>query len=653
MKKILLLAAGVFFGFLFSAGQPAPPAMAGSAQRPPSHALPPYQPGRAEMLGRYRKARYLDSIAPRSIFKASIRPYWAADNNSFWYRNFLKDSAKEYILVDVVHGTRQRLEEMPKDSTLRHTGFTRLEPGRWASFSNDSLSPDRKWVAYIKDGNVFVHPVPGDRNSGSFAFTSDGDTVKPYGHLAWSPDSKYIVGYHVNPIKDSAVYYVLSSVGGTTRGQLRQRPYKQPGDPFTTYEMFLFRVADKKKEKVNTPLLDFFGAPELHWRFHDPRYFTFERVERGHQRFRVIEVDAQTAQTRTVIDETTTSFIYEQRLFTHYLSTTGEMLMTSEKDGWRHIYRMDLLTGDGQRLTEITRGNWVVRGIDSIDEKKREIWFSASGMNPGEDPYYLHYYRIGFDGQHLVSLTPAKGNHLVSFSPDRKYYLDAISEIDIPTVTELHRTADGVKIMELERADASGYLAAGLRLPEPFHAKGRDGVTDIWGIIVRPADFDSTKTYPIIENIYAGPQDAFVPKDFTGRYGEMQSIAQMGFIVVQIDGMGTANRSKAFHDVCWKNLADAGFPDRILWIKALAAKYPYADTTRVGLYGTSAGGQNSLAVCYSMATFTRRLSLPAAVMITGSTSNGGTNSGWAIPWANITTNSQMSPTPGGCAAISC
>lgn len=146
----------------------------------------------------------------------------------------------------------------------------------------------------------------------------------------------------------------------------------------------------------------------------------------------------------------------------------------------------------------------------------------------------------------------------------------------------------------MEHADASLYLAAGFHFPEPFHAKGRDGVTDIWGIIVRPNDYDSTKRYPIIENIYAGPQDAFVPKDFTGRYGEMQSIAQLGFIVVQIDGMGTANRSKAFHDVCWKNIADAGFPDRILWIKAMAARYQYADTARVGLYGTSAGGQNSL-----------------------------------------------------------
>lgn len=161
-------------------------------------------------------------------------------------------------------------------------------------------------------------------------------------------------------------------------------------------------------------------------------------------------------------------------------------------------------------------------------------------------------------------------------------------------MNELRRTADGKLIAVLERADVSGWKATGVPFPVPFSAKGRDGKTDIWGIMCRPTDYDSTKMYPVVENIYAGPQDAFVPKSFMSYYNDMQSLADLGFIVVQIDGMGTANRSKAFHDVCWKNLADAGFPDRILWIRALAEKYPFVDTSRVGLYGTSAGGQNAL-----------------------------------------------------------
>jgi dipeptidyl aminopeptidase/acylaminoacyl peptidase len=552
----------------------------------------PYQPSRAGIMDRYRKAKVLDSLATRTIFRTSVQAHWQGGGKSFWYRNILKDSIQEYLFVDAEKGTKAKVtrafvDSLGRDSARRRPFYDR-DWSRWADYHSDSTSPDKQFVATIKDGNVFIRPTGGGE---PVQYTTDGDEKKPYGELAWSPDSKYVVGYHISPVKDSAVYYVLSSAGGT-RGQLRQHPYKQPGDPFTTYEMYLFPIAGGKAQKVNTPLIDFFGSPQLHWRQKDSRYFTYEKVDRGHQRFRVIEVDAQTAATRTVYDEQTSTFIYESRLYTHYLPETGEMLLTSEKDGWRHIYLLDAVTG--QVKQQVTRGSWIVRDIDSIDVKKREIWFSASGMNPEEDPYYIHYYRIGFDGRRLVSLTPSRANHIVSFSPDKKYYIDAASEINVPTSIALHRTADAKKIMDLETADASAYLATGMRFPEPFHAKGRDGVTDIWGVVCRPADFDPAKKYPVVENIYAGPQASFVPKDFTSRYGEMQSIAQLGFIVVQIDGMGTANRSKAFHDVCWKNLADAGFPDRILWIKALAAKYPYVDTSRVGLYGTSAGGQNSL-----------------------------------------------------------
>ena len=240
----------------------------------------PYEPTRSEIMDRYRRAHYLDSIATRSIFKATVRPHWSADYSSFWYRNILKDSAKEYIFVDMAHGTRKKLDAEPADTIYRNAPFRRYTGRRWASFSTDSLSPDKKWVAFVRDGNVFVREATASREE-AFPFTRDGDAGKSYGDLAWSPDSKYLVGYHIDPVKDSSVYYVLSSVSGTTRGQLRSRPYKQPGDPFTTYEMFIFRLEGRKTTKVNTPLVDFFGAPELHWRNHDSRYFLFERVERG------------------------------------------------------------------------------------------------------------------------------------------------------------------------------------------------------------------------------------------------------------------------------------------------------------------------------------------------------------------------------------
>jgi dipeptidyl aminopeptidase/acylaminoacyl peptidase len=214
-------------------------------------------------------------------------------------------------------------------------------------------------------------------------------------------------------------------------------------------------------------------------------------------------------------------------------------------------------------------------------------------MNPKQDPYFVHYYRINLDGTGLTAFTEADGNHVARFSPDRQFYVDTWSRVDMPSVSTLRSTSDQKVMQELERGEATDLLRAGWHAPEVFVAKGRDGKTDIWGVIIRPSNFDPARKYPVIENIYAGPQDSFVPKNFSA-FSAMGALAELGFIVVQIDGMGTSNRSKAFHDVAWKNLGDAGFPDRILWHKAVAAKYPYYDITRVGIYGTSAGGQNAL-----------------------------------------------------------
>jgi dipeptidyl aminopeptidase/acylaminoacyl peptidase len=231
--------------------------------------------------------------------------------------------------------------------------------------------------------------------------------------------------------------------------------------------------------------------------------------------------------------------------------------------------------------------------VDFVDETNRQIWFRAGGILPKQDPYYIHYCRVNFDGTGLVVLTEGDGTHQAEFSPDRKYFVDTWSRVDQPPVTELRRSNDGRLICELEHADIHQLVKTGWRAPEPFVAKGRDGATDIYGVIFRPTNFDPKKKYPVVENIYAGPQDSFTPKAFKPFY-DHQEIAELGFIVVQMDGMGTANRSKQFQDVCWKNLADAGFPDRILWIKAAAARHPEMDLSRIGIYGGSAGGQSAM-----------------------------------------------------------
>jgi dipeptidyl-peptidase-4 len=263
----------------------------------------------------------------------------------------------------------------------------------------------------------------------------------------------------------------------------------------------------------------------------------------------------------------------------------------SERDGWNHLYVFDSKTGDLKR--QLTKGNWLVRAIDRLDEETGQIWFRALGIYADQDPYHVHYARVNLDGTGLVKLTEGDGNHTIRYSPDRRFLIDSYSRVDLAPVTELRKVEDGKLVAEVERGDDSALRSEGWAVPERFVSKARDGKTDIHGVIFRPTNLDSSKKYPVIEQIYAGPQGAFVPKTFLPMH-RTQALAELGFIVVQIDGMGTNWRSKAFHDVCSKNLGDAGFPDRILWMKAAAAKYPYLDLERVGLYGGSAGGQNAL-----------------------------------------------------------
>ena len=263
----------------------------------------------------------------------------------------------------------------------------------------------------------------------------------------------------------------------------------------------------------------------------------------------------------------------------------------SEADGWNHLYLYDAKTGELKN--RITRGPWVVREVDRVDEQARQVWFRAGGIRPGENPYYVDYCRVNFDGSGLTVLTDGDGDHTVEFAPDRRTFFDTWSRVNQPPVTVLRSAADGRLLCELSRGDWSELLRTGWSAPEPFCARGRDGTTDIWGVLFRPMNFDVGRKYPVVEDIYAGPQSSYAPRAFQPFYAA-QKLAELGFVVVQIDGMGTSDRSKSFHDVCWQNLQDAGLPDRIPWMQAAARKYPYMDLTRVGIYGGSAGGQNAL-----------------------------------------------------------
>ncbi len=456
---------------------------------------------------------------------------------------------------------------------------------------SSGTSPDGHWAALLKDHNVVLTNA---ETSNAITLTKDGTATNGYsGTFYWSPDSKKLVAMRTLKGDDRKVYLIESSPKDQLQPKLDSYEYLKPGDRVAITKPHLFDVEKACEIPIDDAL---FQNP---WSLEDVRWapdssrFTFVYNQRGHQVLRIVAVDSATGKAKPIVDEQSQTFIaYSGKYFCEYLDAPeAEIIWMSERDGWNHLYLYDAVSG--RVKNQITKGPWVVRGVEHVDREKRQIWFRAGGIREGQDPYYVHYCRVNFDGSGLVILTERDGTHTVQYSPDRRFAIDACSRVDSAPVNELRCAEDGKLVCILEESDTHELKAANWRPPEQFVAKGRDGVTDIYGILHWPKDFDPQKRYPVIESIYAGPQDSFVPTSFRVSYGS-ERLCSRGFIVVQIDGMGTSNRSKKFHDVCWKNLGDSGFPDRILWMKAAAAKYPCMDLSRVGIYGTSAGGQSAL-----------------------------------------------------------
>lgn len=452
-------------------------------------------------------------------------------------------------------------------------------------------SPDNKWVAFIRENNVYVRSAKNEKEQ--YQLTYDGSPGEYYAStLSWSPNSKFVATTKVRPAKDHPVYLIESSPVDQLQPKLHTRNYLKPGDALQQRQPFILSIESKKAYGANpVSIAEQYAITNPVWR-RDSRSVSFEYNQRGHQQYKVMELDVN-GNTRDLVNETSATFIdYSGKKYRYDLQDGKEMIWASERDGWNHLYLYD---GNGQLRNQITKGEWVVRRVVKVDEEKRTIYFEASGRQAGIDPYYIQYYRINFDGTGLTELTHENGNHTAYFSPDYTSFVDVYSRIDAPPVTVLKNAADGSVIMELEKADITALLKTGWKLPEVFVSKARDGKTDIWGMIIRPSNFDPSKKYPVIEYIYAGPHSFFVPKSFvTDSRGSLHELAELGFIVVQCDGMGTNGRSKSFLDVCWKNLKDGGFPDRILFMQAAAKKYPYMNLDKVGIFGNSAGGQSSM-----------------------------------------------------------
>lgn len=545
------------------------------------------------------------------VYSPAIHPEWIDSSHYFWYKNHEKEG-DFYYLVNAESGKKQRAADKKglaaffskKQKKLAESLLKEEEkrPDRWRRREEAPVpvvSPDKKWEAYVKDNNLYLSPVRDekekDKPKEEIALTMDGTANLRYDgwSIIWSPDSRKLATVKVRDVQERRIPLIESSPSSQKQPILQWRNYAKPGDVLPVYLPVLFDVEARKQMALNvTPYENQFYLNLTGWR-EDSRAFTFEFNQRGHQRYVIGEVSAADGSIRHLVDEQTKTFIYYYNNYRYDLDDGKELLWISERDGWRHLYLID--GTNGQVKQQVTKGEWVVRQVDYVDETNRVVYFTASGFNKGEDPYNLHYCRINLDGTGFTDMTPENGNHRVTFSADRSYFTDVYSRPDLPPVSQLKRTSDASVVAGLQRCDVSALQAESWQMPEVFCAKGRDGQTDIWGNIYRPMHFDASKSYPVVEFIYAGPHDSHVDKDFKPAHHLVSKLVELGFIVVSIDGMGTSNRSKAFHDVCWKNLKDAGFPDRIAWMKAAGAKYKYMDLNRVGIYGWSAGGQNAMA----------------------------------------------------------
>lgn len=486
------------------------------------------------------------------------------------------DAAELEVVID-----GKRILNIPEKESRRR--------GRGRSRGGSPNSPSGEWRAVVSEGKLVIRASEGTEE---LLGEASGKAYFDDRRFYWSPDSKYLVALEVEPGFEREIHMIESAPKGQLQPKLHTMRYVKPGDKIQTEVPRLFNVETKSEIETDTTL---YASPyrmsRFSWR-EDSSEFVFHYNQRGHQAYRIIGITPENGRVRAIVNEETETFIdYTNKVYSLELSETGELLWMSERSGWNHLYLYDSNSGDVKNA--ITKGEWVVRGIERVDVENRQVWFTASGIVEGEDPYYIQYCRVDFDGENLVVLTEGNGTHRIEFSPDKRFLVDRYSRVDLPEVTTVRRVSDGSLVCELERGDHSQLLAADWTRPERFQAKGRDGKTDIHGVIYFPSDFDPAKKYPVVEEIYAGPHGSFVPKRFSVN-SQKRSLAELGFIVVQIDGMGTSNRSKAFHDVCWKNLGDSGFPDRILWMRAAAEKFPQMDLKRVGIYGGSAGGQSAL-----------------------------------------------------------
>ena len=503
------------------------------------------------------------------------------------------------------------------------------------------VSPDGKWAAFVRDFNVWIRPTGGGEE---IALTQDGAEFNSYAtfsgyalvwmklvrlglplptQVLWSPDSKHLLTYRVDDRKVKTLS-LLQAVpeDGSMRPKVYTFRYPMPGDEdLPSGQLVVLDVATRQQRLLDAPpFIALFASPmQKHdaWWAADSKSIYNIRYDRYHKNAILYKMDSNTGSAAELLHESSATFLeFTPEYFEKELANTlenGDVVWYSQRDGWGHLY---LYNGSGKLLNQITRGEWNVRSIARIDETHKLIYFLAGGREKGRDPNEVVLYSVHFDGSGLRMLTPEDGDHelphglgvlklpdalitdaeRLRFSASGRYFVDTYSRPNTAPVFVV-RTAAGRLIKKLEEADLSKLIAGGYTPVEPFKVVAADGITPIYGNLFRPSNFDPSKQYPIIDSIYPGPMDTRVGKNFgQALFGtfdafQTQSLAELGFIVVTIDGRGTALRSKAFMDYAYGHLERASdLEDHIAGMRQLAARYPYMDLARVGAEGISGGG---------------------------------------------------------------
>jgi dipeptidyl-peptidase 4 len=559
-----------------------------------------------------RAERFLRANVLPLVSGIGVQPSWLGGER-FWYRSN-RIGGSDLVVVDPTRVLRSvcssETERCGAAIDANEVSRARAEFARRpARGSNELVSPDGKRAAFIRNYNLWVRDVASGRES---QLTTDG--VQDFGYatdnagwirsdapiLLWSPDSKKIATFQQDQRGVGEMYLVNTQVG---HPKLEAWKYPLPGDSIVTMIQRVIIDVDAPRvirlqmppDQHRSTLCDHIicrgdeGWTDVQW-FPDGSHVAFVSTSRDHKHEVLRVAEAATGSIRDVLTEDVATQYESGNGMANWrvLPESNEVIWFSERDNWGQLYLYDLTSG--RLKNKITTGEGNVAELRRVDEKSRTLYFTGNAKEPGRDPYFRHFYKIGMDGKGLALLTPENADHDIALSPSGRYFVDTYSTPDVPQTSVL-RDMNGKVVLTLEKADISRLLATGWKPPQPITVKARDGKTDLYGLMYTPTNLDSTKKYPIVNHIYPGPQTGSVgSRSFSPARGDAQALAELGFVVVEIDGMGTPWRSKSFHDAYYARMGDNTLPDQVAGMKELAARYRWIDIDRAGIYGHSGGG---------------------------------------------------------------